>query len=63
MKTFTAFEHSYLDVSSENIAGALLPSEVDALDRAQKSMGATAFTWVGRHRIKAAQYVLSLIHI
>ena len=57
MKTFTAFEHSYLDVSSENIAGALLPSEVDALDRAQKSMGATAFTWVGRHRIKAAQYV------
>lgn len=57
MKTLTVFEHSYVSVSDEIVEGHLLPSEVDALDRAQKSMGANAFTLVGRNRIKAAQFV------
>ena len=40
MKTLTVFEHSYVSISDEIVEGHLLPSEVDALDRAQKSMGA-----------------------
>lgn len=57
MKTLTVFEHSYISVSEEVSDVQLLPKEVDALDRAQKSMGANAFTWAGRRRIKAAQFV------
>lgn len=57
MKTLTVFEHSYIPVSESPSGIQLLPNEVDALDRAQKSMGAKAFTWAGRRRIKAAQFV------
>ena len=57
MKTLTVFEHSYIAVSESASDIHLLPNEVDALDRAQKSMGAKAFTWAGRRRIKAAQFV------
>lgn len=57
MKTLTVFEHSYIAVSEDASDLHLLPQEVDALDRAQRSMGASAFTWAGRRRIKAAQFV------
>ena len=57
MKTLTVFEHSYIAVSEDASDLQLLPKEVDALHRAQKSMGAKAFTWAGRRRIKAAQFV------
>jgi len=57
VKTLTVFEHSYISVSEDASDLHLLPKEVDALDRAQKSMGANAFTWTGRRRIKAAQFV------
>ena len=57
MKTITVLEHSYIPVSDTSSETHLLPRDVDALDRAQKFMGANAFTWAGRHRIKAAQFV------
>lgn len=57
MKTLTVVEHAYIEVSDEAPEGGLSSVEVDALDCAQISMGATAFTWVSRHRIKAAQFV------
>ena len=57
MKTLTVFEHSYIAVSEEVSDVNLQRREVQVLDRAQKSMGANAFTWAGPSRIKAAQFV------
>ena len=57
MKTLTVFEHSFITVSGDVYEGQLTPNEAEALDRAQKSMGANAFTWVGRRKLKAAQFV------
>ena len=39
------------------MGGHLALAEVEALDRAQKTLGANAFAWAGRHRIKASQFV------
>lgn len=57
MKTLTVYEHAYVGVSDKPLEGHLLPAEVEALDRAQKHMGANAFAWAGRSKIKAAQFV------
>ena len=57
MRTLTIYEHAYVGVSDDPLEGQLRLAEVEALERAQKSMGAHAFTWAGRRRIKASQFV------
>ncbi|RKQ69723.1 5-methylcytosine-specific restriction enzyme subunit McrC [Litorimonas taeanensis] len=57
MRTLTIFEHAYVSISDKPAEGRLMQADVEALDLAQKSMGANAFAWDGRNRIKASQFV------
>ena len=57
MRTLTICEHAYVNISDKPAEGRLMLADVEALDLAQKSMGANAFAWDGRNRIKASQFV------
>ena len=57
MKTLSICEHESVSVGPDLTDKGLTIAEVEALDRAQKRMGASAFSWSSRHKIKASQFV------
>ncbi len=57
MRTISLCEYESAEVGDTAGRKCFLVQEIEALDRAQKAMGADAFKWVGRNKIKATQFV------
>ncbi len=57
MRTVSLLEHESIPVGDKLTGKRLTIAEAEALEKAQRSIGITAFRWMGRNRIKAAQYV------
>ncbi len=57
MRTVTLLEHESLEIGDKPNEKQLTVTEVEALDRGQRTMRVNAFRWIGRNRIKATQFV------
>lgn len=57
MKTITLFEHETLSISNRGDPHGLSLAEVEALDKAQRTLGAKAFNWNSNTQIKAGHHV------
>lgn len=57
MKSIRLIEHESAEVVDHPHDTKLTFSDIEALERVQKSMKVEAFNWAGRNRVKADQYV------